>query len=173
MGEYVPPRHIVAVSGYVANPQGHVLLVRTVTRKDTWEIPGGQVEEGEPLDQAVRRELVEETGIDVEPVGITGVYYNQTLSLVSVVFVCRLISGEPRPQPEEILDVRFVDLNETNIGEYIRRPHMRSRTLDAMKQRAMIPCETCETCETWETQPYRLIQRLEPNPKPDDEGGPS
>ena len=36
------------------------------------ELPGGQVEEGEALDQAVCREIKEETGLTVKPIGITG-----------------------------------------------------------------------------------------------------
>jgi 8-oxo-dGTP diphosphatase len=52
-----PPKHIVAVSAYVVNDKDEVLLVKTHWREDTWESPGGQVEEGEPLDQAVCREV--------------------------------------------------------------------------------------------------------------------
>ncbi|MGQ0438593.1 DNA mismatch repair protein MutT, partial [Bacillus sp. B-TM1] len=48
----------------------------------------------------------------------------------------------------------FVALNEENINEYITRPHMKSRTLDAMRATHFIPYET------WEVQPYNLIGRL-------------
>jgi 8-oxo-dGTP diphosphatase len=41
-----PPKHIVAVSAYVVNDKDEVLLVKTHWREDTWESPGGQVEEG-------------------------------------------------------------------------------------------------------------------------------
>ncbi len=37
------PRHIVAVSAYITNGSGEVLLVKTRWRQDTWEPPGGQV----------------------------------------------------------------------------------------------------------------------------------
>ncbi len=40
----------VSVYAYVTNHQGQVLLVKTHYRSDTWELPGGQVEEGEALD---------------------------------------------------------------------------------------------------------------------------
>lgn len=76
MNEYQVPKHIVAVSAYVRNDEGEVLLVKTHGRSDTWELPGGQVEQGEPPHEAVSRELFEETGINAKPIGITGVYYN-------------------------------------------------------------------------------------------------
>lgn len=55
------PKHIIAVSAYVLNDKGEALLVKTHWRADTWEPPGGQVEEGKPLDAAVFREVLEET----------------------------------------------------------------------------------------------------------------
>ncbi|WP_044747981.1 NUDIX hydrolase [Bacillus alveayuensis] len=149
------PKHIVAVSAYVTNEKGEVLLVKTHWRSDTWEIPGGQVEEGEPLDQAVCREVLEETGIVIRPIGITGVYYNETSGVLAVVFKAEFVSGEITIQPEEIKEAKFVQLNETNMHEYITRPHFQSRTLDAMKAKYCIPYET------WKLRPRKLIGRLD------------
>ena len=149
------PKHIIAVSAYVTNEKGEALLVKTHWRSDTWEAPGGQVEEGEPLDKAVCREIFEETGIVVKPIGITGVYYNATINLLSVVFKAEYVSGEIIIQPEEIQEAKFVKLTEQNIQEYITRPHMRSRTLDAMKAKNFVPYET------WEVKPYNLLGRLD------------
>ncbi|WP_411831235.1 NUDIX domain-containing protein [Paenibacillus dokdonensis] len=46
------PKHMVSVSAFVMNEKDEVLLLRTHWRSDTWEMPGGNVEAGEPLDQA-------------------------------------------------------------------------------------------------------------------------
>src|SRR4029078_9951760 len=54
------PTHVLAVSGFVTNEQGDVLLVRVVDRG--WELLGGQVELGEGLLDALKREVEEETG---------------------------------------------------------------------------------------------------------------
>lgn len=149
------PKHIIAVSAYVTNQEGQVLLVRTHQRSDTWELPGGQVEEGEPLDQAVSRECSEETGLNVRPLGITGVYYNTTSHILSIVYQCEYVDGELKVQPEEIGAARFISLTESNIDEYITRPHMKSRTLDAMKNNNFVPYEA------WKVRPYELISRIE------------
>ncbi|KFM98718.1 NUDIX hydrolase [Bacillus clarus] len=152
--EHKTPKHIVAVSGYLTNENNEVLLTKVHWRADTWEMPGGQVEEGEALDQAVCREVLEETGLTVRPIGITGVYYNASMHILSVVFKVAYVSGKIKIQPEEIQDAKFVALSEENIDEYITRPHMKSRTLDAMKANQFVPYET------WKVKPYELIGRL-------------
>ncbi|RLQ94255.1 NUDIX hydrolase [Falsibacillus albus] len=149
------PKHIVAVSAFVLNKIGETLLVKTHNRLDTWEPPGGQVELGEPLDIAVCREVFEETGFIITPIGITGVYYHATKQILSVVFRAKLIGGELTLQAEEIRQARFTKLNSENIDEYITRPHMKSRTLDAMKAEHFIPYET------WETNPHHLLGRID------------
>ena len=93
-------------------PKDEVLLAKVHWRADTWELPGGQVEEGEALDQAVCREIKEETGLTVKPIGITGVYYNTSMHILAVVFKVAYISGEIKIQPEEIQEAKFVDLND-------------------------------------------------------------
>lgn len=45
--EHDPPKHTVSVSALLMNEQNEVLLVRTHWRGDTWEMPGGNVDEGE------------------------------------------------------------------------------------------------------------------------------
>lgn len=149
------PKHIVAVSAYITNTEGEALLIKAHCRKDTWEPPGGQVEQGEALDEAVRREVLEETGIEIDVHGITGVYYNASSEILSVVFRATCSKSEIRMQPEEIFDAKFVSLTEENIEEYITRPHMVSRTLDAMRAKEFIPYET------WEVRPYNLLGRLD------------
>jgi 8-oxo-dGTP diphosphatase len=151
------PRHIVAVSAFVTNQQGHVLLVKTHRRSDTWELPGGQVEEGEPLDKAVIREFLEETNVIIQPKGITGVYYNATSHILTVMFYGEYVSGTIKIQTEEIKEAKFVALTESNIDQYITRPHVKSRTLDAMAKKSFVPYES------WNVNPYELLGRLGEN----------
>ncbi|MGN7408699.1 NUDIX hydrolase [Sporosarcina sp. SAFN-010] len=149
------PKHIIAVSAYITNENDETLLVKTHWRSDTWELPGGQVEEGESLESAVRREVLEETNIIIKPLGITGVYYNASSEILSVVFKVRYVSGELKIQPEEIREAKFIALDDNTIGTYITRPHMKSRVIDAINSQSFIPYET------WETKPYKLLKRLD------------
>ncbi|WP_243123220.1 NUDIX domain-containing protein [Thermaerobacter sp. FW80] len=61
---------IVAVSAYITNDKGEVLLVKSHARSGTWELPGGQVEAGEALDEAIQREVLEETGVAIRLIGL-------------------------------------------------------------------------------------------------------
>lgn len=149
------PQHSIAVSACVKNNLGEVLIVKTHYRPDTWELPGGYVEEGEPLDQAVCRELLEETNLVIKPIGVTGIYYNTTSRLLSVVFHATLVTGELKTQLDEIAQAQFVCLDESNINEYIVRPHMRSRALDAILRQSFVPYES------WKADPMVLIARLD------------
>ncbi len=66
------PKHIVAVSGLVRNTDGKILLIRGPHRG--WEFPGGQVEEGENLIKALKREIKEESGVNASIGSLVGVY---------------------------------------------------------------------------------------------------
>ncbi len=111
MSENRHPMHIVAVAAFVMNTQGQVLMLKSPRRGD-WEFPGGQVEEGETLTQALEREVFEETGITVIPRSLIGVYSNtKKPSILMLDFVCEYISGEPRTSTESLL-VEWVATNE-------------------------------------------------------------
>lgn len=65
------PYPIVAVGAVVWNASGEVVLIRRgkPPLQGEWSIPGGRVEWGETLQDAVLREILEETGLSVEIVG--------------------------------------------------------------------------------------------------------
>lgn len=58
------PRHVIVVSTLIRNTSDQILLIRH--HKRGWEIPQGKVEEGESLIEALHREVLEETGVQVE-----------------------------------------------------------------------------------------------------------
>jgi 8-oxo-dGTP diphosphatase len=87
------PRHSVSVAGVVVRDDGRVLVVQ---RRDNghWEPPGGVLELAETFDEGVRREVAEETGVQVEVERLTGVYKNVKRGIVALVFRCRPAAGE-------------------------------------------------------------------------------
>ncbi|MDF3292802.1 NUDIX hydrolase [Streptomyces silvisoli] len=85
--------HSVSVAGVIVDGQGRALLIQ---RRDNghWEPPGGVLEAGETITEALRREVLEETGITIElPATLTGVYKNMTGLVVALVFRCKVIGG--------------------------------------------------------------------------------
>jgi ADP-ribose pyrophosphatase YjhB (NUDIX family) len=97
------------VSGIILDGQGRVLLLKHRFWKDQrWGLPGGLARHGETLAATLRRELLEEAGIEVHPTKLLRV---NTLrgSLAEFVLFAES-TGTPRPRPPEILDARFWDL---------------------------------------------------------------
>jgi 8-oxo-dGTP diphosphatase len=70
-GTVTPPSPIVAV-GAVILREDQVVLVRRgrAPRLHEWSIPGGKVEWGETIDAALRREIREETALEISPLGL-------------------------------------------------------------------------------------------------------
>jgi 8-oxo-dGTP pyrophosphatase MutT (NUDIX family) len=61
------PRSIASAGVILHDPDGRILLVQPAYRCDTWEIPGGALDEGEFPWQAAAREVNEELGLDLRP----------------------------------------------------------------------------------------------------------
>ncbi len=87
------PRHSVSVAGVITDDHGRALLIQ---RRDNarWEPPGGVLELGETIEDGLRRELREETGLDTEPDQLTGIYKNMTRGIIALVFRCKITGGE-------------------------------------------------------------------------------
>ncbi|MFF2082848.1 NUDIX hydrolase [Nocardia sp. NPDC058176] len=65
----------VAVSAVILDDSGRILMIRR-TDNDRYAIPGGGLEAGETVSEAVVREVLEETGISVEVTELVGVFSN-------------------------------------------------------------------------------------------------
>lgn len=59
---------LVTVGALVSNPAGQVLIVRTTKWRGYWGVPGGKVEWGETLEEALRREFLEEVNLELREV---------------------------------------------------------------------------------------------------------
>jgi 8-oxo-dGTP diphosphatase len=86
------PRHSVSVAAVVVDGQDRALLIR---RRDNghWEPPGGILELSEHITDGLRREVAEETGLQVEPSALTGVYKNMSQGIIALVFRCHETGG--------------------------------------------------------------------------------
>ncbi|MFC9065102.1 NUDIX hydrolase [Streptomyces harbinensis] len=103
--------HSVSVAGVIVDDQGRALLIK---RRDNgkWEPPGGVLEAGETIPEALEREVLEETGVKIAaPATLTGVYKNMTGLIVSLVFRCQAIDGQPTPG-EETSELRWATREE-------------------------------------------------------------
>jgi 8-oxo-dGTP diphosphatase len=107
-------RPVVGVAAAARTKDGRWLLIR---RGDTgqWALPGGTLEWGESLRDAITRELYEEAGVRVESLGaVSGVYSrsDRDLRFHAVTVVVHTLVTEPvvaPMNPVEILDVRLFE----------------------------------------------------------------
>ena len=97
--------HFVSVAGLVVNDKGEILLIKSPRRG--WEYPGGMVEPGESLEDALIREIREETGVSAEIAGFVGICKNLGTDSVNIDFICRYIGGE-LTESSESTAVRWV-----------------------------------------------------------------
>ncbi|MGW2869765.1 MULTISPECIES: NUDIX hydrolase [unclassified Kitasatospora] len=95
------PLHSVSVAGVVVREDGCVLAIRRADN-GTWEPPGGVLELGETIEDGVRREIYEETGIKVGVERLTGVYKNVSRGIVALVLRCRPESEAMRLSEESV-----------------------------------------------------------------------
>ena len=108
---------VPAAAGCIRDEEGRILLLRRSDGDNLWGLPGGGIELGERAADAVVREVREETGLEVEPVALIGVYSNpehiitypngDQVQPVIIFFECRVVGGELRPDMEEILEGRY------------------------------------------------------------------
>ncbi|KKI90402.1 ADP-ribose pyrophosphatase [Bacillus sp. SA1-12] len=104
-----PPKHIVSAAAIVLNNRQEILLIKGPRRG--WEMPGGQVEEGESLKTAAIRETKEESGIDIEIIRFCGIFQNVNGSICNTLFLGTPIGGNLSTSPES-LEVGFFPINQ-------------------------------------------------------------
>jgi len=122
-----PESPIPAVSGVVLNDKKEVLAVQRGSNpgKGQWSLPGGAVHLGEPVRDAVRREIREECGIEVSVTEILGVFDRifwdkqgrVEYHYVLVSFLCRLEEGEPAAKTDARA-VRWIGREEMDDFEW-------------------------------------------------------
>jgi ADP-ribose pyrophosphatase YjhB (NUDIX family) len=108
-------RVVPGASAVVLDEAGRILLHRR-DDNELWSVPGGGMEVGERIADTVVREVREETGLEVEPEAIVGIYSNpqhvveygdgEIRQQFSVCFACRLVGGELATS-DESLEVGF------------------------------------------------------------------
>ena len=100
------PKHPLVGVGALIYDRDRVLMAERGGEplKGWWSIPGGLVEAGESLDAAVRREIREETGLEVKPLGVLKIFERiipdaqgaAEYHYVLIDYVCRITGGTLR-----------------------------------------------------------------------------
>ena len=114
-------RLIMVGAGVIVHKNGKVLLQK---RRDNlcWAIHGGAIEVGEKVEDAAKRELLEETGLIANKLDLLGVFSGENMLYtypngdevynVAITYVCSDFSGELLPQTDETLELKWFDVDK-------------------------------------------------------------
>lgn len=128
-----PTNRKASASVFVRDAEGRVLLLRRPDN-ELWTIPTGAVKKGETVAEAGVRECREETGLEVEVVGLVGVFSDprhliayadgEVRQPINICLRARQVGGEPRPT-DEASAIEWIAPDE--IGNYEIHPAIRMR----------------------------------------------
>ena len=111
----------VRATGVLIENNSLLLVKQKLANNKDWSLPGGRVEAGETLEQALIREMKEETGLDVEPIRLLYVcdVAASDNTVLHITFLTKQLGGKitlPTNEFDEnpIHDVRFIPIDELN-----------------------------------------------------------
>lgn len=108
----------VGASVIVEDKEGRILLQKRSDNK-CWGYPGGSVELDEKVEDAAKRELYEETGLNANSLELFDIFSGKDthyiypngdeVSNIDIVYICKNYSGELKRQEDEVEELKFFD----------------------------------------------------------------
>ena len=111
----------VGVGAAIFNSKGEILIMKRGKKAKNeigkWEIPGGSVEFNETIENALKREVKEEIGVDIKIIELLGIC-NHIISdekqhWIAPTFICKITKGIPKIlEPEKCEQLEWFSLRE-------------------------------------------------------------
>ncbi len=143
MNKYPEP----TVSAIIFNPEGKILLCKSHKWGNKYVIPGGHIELGEKMEEALKREILEETGLniyDIRLIGLKESIYSDTFHekkhFIFIDYLCKTDSSDVLLN-DEAETYEWVDINEIDhydLGGFIKKLLLKLRSKNKSKGRIEI-----------------------------------
>lgn len=102
-------RYRLSAHAVVTNDQGAVLQIKQSYGDRRWGLPGGGLEPGETMHDALRRECREELGVDIEIAYLSGVYFHAEFECHAFIFRCGIPTSAQIRLSNEHEEYRFFE----------------------------------------------------------------
>lgn len=116
----------IGVGALVFRDERVLLVERAIRPVGIWTLPSGHIEQGEPVDVAIVREVCEEAGLDIVPQGVVFMrnMLQRGISDIYVIFLCDVDDNQvPVADGVEATQARFIEPSEfdsINVSSYTR-----------------------------------------------------
>jgi len=109
--EYAVP----ATGALILNENDEIFLMKSPKWDSQWLVPGGKVEKGDSMEETVRKEVKEETNLEVENVELLDVKdggnpddFERDTHFIFLNFVCEVREGEVKLDQREAVDYKWI-----------------------------------------------------------------
>ena len=102
----------LSVHAVITNEEGKVLLVKATYASMGWGLPGGSLDPGETVHEALLRECKEELGVDIEVLYLSGIYFHKAYDSHTIIFRCNILGNPSIRLSEEHSEYKYFALNE-------------------------------------------------------------
>lgn len=109
--------YMVRATGILIENRKILIVKQSISNNRAWSLPGGRLESGETLEQAVVREIFEETGVKTQIEKLLYVCESTLLNLLHITFLLKKIDGKIRIPMNEydenpISDVKMIPIKD-------------------------------------------------------------
>lgn len=101
----------ISVHAVITDEDNRILQLKSTYGNKSWGLPGGALEPGESIHQALARECQEELGCPVEILYMSGMYYHKAYNSQVGIFRCQIING-PIALSHEHSEFRYFNFDE-------------------------------------------------------------
>jgi nucleoside triphosphatase len=117
------------VGAVILNPEGKILLCKSHKWENKWVIPGGHIELGEKMEDALRREIHEETGLEIYSAKLLGIKesifsdtFHEPKHFIFIDYLCRTNSSlvTLNDEAQEYAWVKLEDIVQYELGGFTR-----------------------------------------------------
>ncbi len=143
------------MTALISNDSDEILIQLSPRRG--WELPGGRVEEGEDLIDALKREIKEETSVDAEVGQLVSVFSNLKNPAVVFGFRCKYLSGELKTSAES-LDFKWS--SRDNVTKFISHPALLDIAQDMLSFSGIVTYRSYTTTMDSTSSEYAVHQQI-------------